>query len=983
MINILTDYEKKQLIQIDSVEKDELIKFYTLNKADIVVIVNKYENDFSRLGVAIQLCVLRHKGWSLTYMKSISDEIVKYLAEQLNVRSFNLSLYLDKQNKKTFSKHFTAILDLYNFNKFDEVCLDSNKVLFEILEESDSSYFLVCKYIEFLKNSKVILPAIYKIEEIVGNAKTEFENKIINSIFTQINKEQQSSINTLLDIDNKTRKTTLAWLRKDNGTSSIKQFNDTTKKLDLLDQINLNIKIDMIPAYKINRYLRLGKKYDPFSFRRFEIGKRISILAIFLQDLHRTLIDKLIIIHDLRMNSVLKKINKLKENQTKEYQELIKNSVKDYVKLGDSILIAKTTNESIDKAIESEFSWEQLKVSILLAKKIMNKNKFNTLDLMDSKYYGELRKYTPTLLKKISIEPVSEKSKDVVNAVNVIKELNSTKKKFLPEEVEADFTNKNWSSNIEKEDGYKKRHFYELAVLNELKNNIRSGDIAVNGSKNFKNFDTYLVSKENWNHERYSTKLFANSSFDEYISSKKKSLNELFEWFSKNKNAIDKALIEDDKIKLKKLGSNYQEEADKLSKELYKMLPKVGLQDILFEVAQMTSFHKELVHASTQKAPETVEDLTVLIYALMGHGTNIGLSKISQSLSDISYKQLSHESDWRLYEENLQKVQILLTNYQQSEPFSDFWGDGTTSSSDGMMVKSKVNALNAGYHPKLGFEKGFFIYRFVNDKYSAFFVTPSSSPNNRDALHVIDGLLKNPKIEEHYTDTSGYTDQVFALASLMGYKFAPRLRNLPDLKLFAIEKDNLYDISKLVRGKTNTKLIENNYDDILRLAHSIREEKVTSSLILSKLGSYSRQNSLSNALKEMGKIERTMFILNFASDPDFRRKIQVGLNKGEELNGLARAVFFGRRGYFWERELQGQLQKASCLNVILNAIVIWNTKYLTKAWNVYKSQNPYIDEKLLQYISPLNWEHINFLGKYLLEMDIEFEDDNLRRLNIL
>lgn len=152
MITILTDYERNQLLQVESIEQDELIKFYTLNKADIVVIVNKYENEFSRLGIAIQLCVLRHKGWSLTYMKSISGEIVEYLAEQLNVSSFNLSLYIDKQNKKTFSKHFTSIVDLYNFNKFDEVSLDSNKVLFELLEESDNSYLLVCRCV-FRSNS--------------------------------------------------------------------------------------------------------------------------------------------------------------------------------------------------------------------------------------------------------------------------------------------------------------------------------------------------------------------------------------------------------------------------------------------------------------------------------------------------------------------------------------------------------------------------------------------------------------------------------------------------------------------------------------------------------------------------------------------------------------------------------------------------------------------------------------------------------------
>ena len=153
-------------------------------------------------------------------------------------------------------------------------------------------------------------------------------------------------------------------------------------------------------------------------------------------------------------------------------------------------------------------------------------------------------------------------------------------------------------------------------------------------------------------------------------------------------------------------------------------------------------------------------------------------------------------------------------------------------------------------------------------------------------------------------------------------------------------------------------------------------------MILGKLGSYSRNNTLANALKEMGRIEKTIFILEYAPDPELRRRIQVGLNKGEELNGLARAVFVGRRGQFWEHQFQAQFQKSSCLNIILNAIVIWNTKYLTKAWNHYVKENPKTDETLLKHISPLNWEHINFLGEYSFDVNVQFETDNLRRLNI-
>lgn len=113
-----------------------------------------------------------------------------------------------------------------------------------------------------------------------------------------------------------------------------------------------------------------------------------------------------------------------------------------------------------------------------------------------------------------------------------------------------------------------------------------------------------------------------------------------------------------------------------------------------------------------------------------------------------------------------------------------------------------------------------------------------------------------------------------------------------------------------------------------------------------------------------------------------RRRIQVGLNKTEAMNGLSRAVFFGRRGQFWKNEMERQRQTSSCLNIVLNAIVIWNTKYLKKAWEYYKEQHPDTDQDLLQHVSPINWEHINFLGEYSLETDVVYEKDNLRKLNI-
>ena len=208
-------------------------------------------------------------------------------------------------------------------------------------------------------------------------------------------------------------------------------------------------------------------------------------------------------------------------------------------------------------------------------------------------------------------------------------------------------------------------------------------------------------------------------------------------------------------------------------------------------------------------------------------------------------------------------------------------------------------------------------------------------------------------INEHYTDTAGYTDQVFGLSHLLGFVFAPRIRDISDSKLYQLPEMELKkNINNLASARINTNIIEQNYEDILRLAYSIKDGLVSSSLILSKLGSYSRQNSLAKALQEMGRIEKTIFILRYATDNVLRRRILVGLNKGEAMNGLARAVFFGKQGELRERDLQDQLQRASALNILINAISIWNTVYLEKAVE-YQKKHKGIDENLLKHISPL------------------------------
>ena len=138
------------------------------------------------------------------------------------------------------------------------------------------------------------------------------------------------------------------------------------------------------------------------------------------------------------------------------------------------------------------------------------------------------------------------------------------------------------------------------------------------------------------------------------------------------------------------------------------------------------------------------------------------------------------------------------------------------------------------------------------------------------------------RIEEHYTDTAGFADHVFALMHLLGLHFVPRIRDLSDTKLYLPKGNVRYDALKpMIGDKLNIKQVRAHWDEILRLATSIKQGTVTASLMLRKLGSYPRQNGLAVALRELGRVERTLFILDWLQSVELRRRVHSGLNKGE------------------------------------------------------------------------------------------------------
>lgn len=431
-------------------------------------------------------------------------------------------------------------------------------------------------------------------------------------------------------------------------------------------------------------------------------------------------------------------------------------------------------------------------------------------------------------------------------------------------------------------------------------------------------------------------------------------------------NELPDAVITTSGLKITPLTNTVPKEAEAFVKQAYQLLPYVKITELLMEVDEWNGFTKHFTHI---KNGGIASDKHLLLTAILADAINLGLTKMAESCPGTTYAKLSWLQAWHIRDETYSSALGELINAQFYHPFASNWGEGKTSSSDGQRFKTSSYAEEKGnINPKYGSDHGVQFYTHISDQYAPFH-TKVINVGIRDATYVLDGLLYHEsdlKIEEHYTDTSGFTDHVFALMHLLGFRFAPRIRDLADKRLFVLDsKKNYSTIHPMIGGTINTNHIHNHWDEILRLVASIKQGTVSASLILRKLGSYPRQNGLAIALRELGRIERSLFTLDWLQNIELRRRVNAGLNKGEAKNALARAVFFNRLGEIRERSFENQRYRASGLNLVVAAIILWNTVYLERAIQFLKDRDQLIDENFLRHLSPLGWEHINLTGDYV------------------
>lgn len=402
------------------------------------------------------------------------------------------------------------------------------------------------------------------------------------------------------------------------------------------------------------------------------------------------------------------------------------------------------------------------------------------------------------------------------------------------------------------------------------------------------------------------------------------------------------------------------------------MMPRIRITELLHEVARDTGFLSAFINLRTG---EPCPNENALLATILADGSNLGLSRMAAASHGVTRDQLLWTHDAYIRDDNYRAALSVLINAHHRLPFSQVWGDGSTSSSDGQFFRgAKRGASGGDINARYGVDYGFSFYTHVSDQHSPFHVRVISAATH-EAPYVLDGLTSHGsdlRIAEHYTDTGGATDHVFALCSMLGFRFCPRLRDFPDRRLASIGPVTAYpSIAPLLGKRIRTDVIREQWDEVLRLVTSIKVGHVAPSFMLRKLAAYERQNRLDVALQEIGKIERTLFMLDWLENPALRRRCQAGLNNSEQRHALTQAIYTFQQGRIIDRSHEAQQYRASGLNLVIAAIVYWNTVYMDDAVRHLRSEAITVPDYLLAHTSPVGWEHIAFSGDFLWDKAAE------------
>lgn len=960
---VLSARQREALFALPT-DEPALLRHCILSEEDLTH-VRKRHRARNRLGFALQLCAFRYPGRLLRPGETIPQAMLSFVGGQLGLGADDLAGYAVRS--ETHYEHSAALQRVYRLRLFEgQAAEEMRDWLAEAAETTRSNEALVVAMLEELRLRRVIVPGPTTVERACADALVAAERRITERIADRLDADARERLGRMLSEATEDGTSRFVWLRRhEPGGNSA----DANRLLDRAEWLSgLAVSEDMIsgiPPHRVARLRRQGERYYADGLRELPEARRLAILAVCAVEWRAAIADAVVETHQRIIGRTYRDAERLCMANAAEHRSSVATTLHIFARVSGAMVRAHAAGEDALVIVAQTVGWEGLGRLAATAAALTSAIEADPIDHLALGHAGHarLRRYAPRMLDALELQG-GRAAAPLMTAIEALRALNR-KARMAPSGIlPLGFARPKWRERLTVGGEPTDPRAWETAILFSLCDALRSGDMWLAHSHRHHEPERDLVPAAA---VAGAARLAVPLNGAEWTRSRRTALDQAMV-------AVDRAArhgllaggtIKGGRLRADRLEAVSPSGADELILDLHHRMPQVRITDLLLDVDETTGFTDAFTNLRTGSV---CRDKIGLLSAVLADGLNLGLKKMAASAATHTHWQLLRIARWHVEEDAYDRALGLIVEAQAALPMARVWGEGLTASSDGQFFPAggageAMNLINARY----GSEPGIKAYTHISDQFAPFAVhtIPATA---HEAPFILDGLLGNEagrRVREHYADTGGFTDHVFAACSILGYTFAPRIRDLPDKRLHAFEPNAApRSVRPLIAARVRTDLIERNWPDLLRLAASMSLGAVVPSVILRKLASYPRQNELASALREVGRVERSLFLLRWIADADLQRRAQMGLNKGEAHHALKRAISLGRRGEIRDRSSEGQHHRMAGLNLLAAAVIHWNTRQLGRLVGELSAAGQPPDPALLTHVSPLGWEHILLTGEY-------------------
>lgn len=957
----LTHSEREGLNRCpENIPDMDLTTYFWLTPNDLLV-ARHHRGHANRLGFAVQLCCLRYLGFFPDTQAGVPEAVVVRVANQLALSPEDLTDYGSRE--PTVYDHQQRILAHLGYrraNQDDLLMLDV--WLLERALEHDQPKHLFGLACDYLRREGVVRPGVSVLERAVGRARdaaTTATSELLKPLLTD---ERRALLDELLGSGG-AAVSRFSWLQRTPRSNKTSAILETLNKIAYLQERGVgNWDLNAVNPNRRRWLARKTAKARVNNLKKLSKSARHPLLAAFMQEALYTFTDALLDMFDARLWELHGECRLAFRKDRLAATKAINEALTVLKKLGELYLTGEVDHALTDIEVRQ---------ALLSAERLTRPEDDAYTDYF-AKRHRQVHRFSKRLLEVMTFLKASPDA-GLLEGLELVSDIHAGVRRKLPTGAPTAFVPKAWEAEVFKDEGFDWRCF-EIAALWVLREKLRSGDIYVAHSRRYLQLERYLIPKRDWEAERSGAPglLGVPTSAKPFLAERREVLKHLIPRVDALLVGATSVRHEGGRIVVPPIEA--EDEAPSLTKLrrlIDERLPGIDVAELLIEVDNLTGFSRAFTHLGG--ASHRGEGLLVQLYAcILAQACNLGFRQMADA-ANLPVGTLQWCNRWYLRDETLDEAVTTLVNYHYALPLSSLWGGGVLSSSDGQRFPVRGDTRKARALPRyFGYGKGVTSYTWTSDQLSQFGakVIPSTI---RDATYVLDAILDNESdldIAEHTTDTAGYTELIFGLFGMLRLTFSPRIRDLNDQQLYrppTVEMSGLGALGPHLNKVLNEPAIIDGWDEMMRLAASLKKGYCTASLLVSKLQAYPRQHPVARALQEYGRLEKTIHILRWYAEPQTRRRVSKQLNKGEALHSLRRAVLFGDHGELPGKEDEALDQQFACLNLVTNAIVVYNTVHLARIANDLKAEGLEVSDDDLAHVWPARFAHINFLGKYFFD----------------